>query len=274
MLNESDLTLALRLADLADAITLGYFRAHDLAVETKPDHTPVTEADRAVELMVREQLAQHRASDALLGEEFGITGDIHGRCWVVDPIDGTKNYLRGVPVWATLIALVDGGRPVLGVVAAPAMGRRWWANNETAFTRDVDGTVRQLQVSQVKHWQDASLAYSDRVGWPEGAFDHLCDGIWRTRGYGDFYSHMLVAEGAVDIAVEPDLGVWDVAALVPIITAAGGSVTGLGGHPLLRWQSTDGNPASVSVPAGMLSSNRLLHAQACQRIARAATYRD
>ena len=254
----ADLEFALALADIADRHTTDRFRAVDLAVTTKPDSTPVTEADQAVEKAIADHVRAHRPGDAMLGEEFGTFGDLQGRCWVVDPIDGTANYLRGVPVWATLIGLLEAGKPVLGVVSAPAMGRRWWADTRlpTAATQEVDGGERTLRVSGVAVLTHASLSYSDRMGWPAGALDALAGQVWRTRAYGDFYSHVLVAEGAVDIAVEPALAVWDVAALMPLVRAAGGTVTGTGGGDVIEWHA--GLPR---VPAGMVSSNMLLHAE-------------
>jgi histidinol-phosphatase len=238
----ADLELALQMADLADAVTSGRFRSLDLVVETKPDLTPVSDADRATEQLLRSQLARQRPQDRVVGEEMG--GDRpdlswQGRRWVLDPIDGTKNYVRGVPVWATLIALVDGTDAVVGVVSAPALGRRWWAaRGEGSWCGGemaADGP-RRLAVSAVRALADASLSYSDLQGWPDegAAFAGLAGRCWRTRAYGDFWSHVLVAEGAVDIAVEPELSVWDVAALVPIVEEAGGRITGRdGGHVLL-----------------------------------------
>ena len=228
-----DLALALELADTADAISLARFRSRDLQVETKPDLTPVTEADRAVEHELRRRLAERRPGDLVLGEEFGGALAPSGRQWVLDPIDGTKNYVRGVPVWATLVALVDDGTPVVGVVSAPALGRRWWAAAGLgAWTRGPEGQ-RRLQVSAVRELSDASLSFSDGVGWAPGVLDSLAARTWRTRAYGDFWSHLLVAEGAVDIAAEPELNPWDIAALIPIVVGAGGTITGYDGSPAL-----------------------------------------
>jgi histidinol-phosphatase len=228
-----DLDLAQQMADDADKITLARFGAADLVVDAKPDLTPVSDADQAVERMIREYLARHRPEDALLGEEFGSSG-ASARRWIVDPIDGTKNFVRNVPAWATLIALVDGDEPVLGVVSAPALGRRWWATRGGgAWTRALGGPVRQLAVSKVAQLADASLSYASLSGWIDRgrgpAFIELTQQVWRTRAYGDFWSYMLVAEGAVDLAAEPELALWDMAALVPIVTEAGGRFTGLDG---------------------------------------------
>jgi len=233
-----DLALALRLADRADALTMARFRAGDLQVATKPDLTPVTEADRGAELALREVIAAERPSDAVVGEEYDDSGS-SARVWVVDPIDGTKNYVRGVPVWATLIALIDGDEPTVGVVSAPALGRRWWgAAGQGAFTRDIDGSTRRIGVSAVTRLADASFSFSDHVGWDNvggrgtdcrAGLRALLDTCWRHRAYGDFWSHMMVAEGAVDVAAEPELKAWDVAALMPVVIEAGGRCTGYDG---------------------------------------------
>lgn len=231
MADAADLDLALALADEADLISVDRFRAADLRVETKPDLTWVSEADKAVELRLRELLAEARPGDDIRGEEFG-GDDATGRQWIIDPIDGTANYVRGVPVWATLIALTTGTTVSLGVVSAPALGRRWWARvGQGAFLREGAGAPRRLHVSDVARMQDASLSYSDTHGWPEHGLTRLIQGTWRQRAYGDFWSHMLVAEGAVDIAVEPSLAIHDMAALVPIVHEAGGRMTGFNGAP-------------------------------------------
>lgn len=232
----SDLKFALELADEADRITLSRYRAQDLFVETKPDNTPVTEADKATENMLREKISAAFPHDGILGEEFGFENSSSSRVWVLDPIDGTKNYLRGVPVWATLISLVIDDEPVVGVVSSPALGRRWWAEaGGGAFTKDVDGTVRSISVSGVKNLADASFSYSDEVDWEihgsGNGFENIKNAVWRTRAYGDFWSHLLVAEGAIDIAAEPELKKWDMAANNAIVKEAGGKVTGFAGGP-------------------------------------------
>lgn len=230
-----DLVLARALADVADEITLARFGAADLVVDAKPDLTPVSDADRAVEEALRVHLAAERTGDAVSGEEFGAAGS-GSRRWVIDPIDGTKNFVRNVPVWATLIGLLDGEDAVLGVVSAPALGRRWWAcRGGGAWATWQGGEPRALAVSKVSQLGDASLSYASLAGWARqgrrDAFVALTDRVWRSRAYGDFWSYMLVAEGAVDIAVEPDLEVYDMAALVPIVTEAGGRFTSLAGTP-------------------------------------------
>ncbi|HEY0487839.1 MAG TPA: histidinol-phosphatase [Mycobacteriales bacterium] len=233
-----DLALAHVLADTADSISMARFRALDLRIDTKPDMTPVSDADRTVEEAIRSTLGRARPRDAMLGEEFGETGGAAGgsRRWVVDPIDGTKNYIRGVPVWATLIALLDGDEPVAGLVSAPALGRRWWAAQGTgAFTGRQRSSATPVHVSAISRLADASLSYSSLTGWEDGGrlggFLDLTRQVWRTRGFGDFYSYVLLAEGAVDIAAEPEVSLWDLAALVPIVTEAGGAFTDLSGRP-------------------------------------------
>jgi histidinol-phosphatase len=246
-----DLALALDLADAADALSLARFRAADLVVDTKPDLTPVSEADRAVEQMLRAELGRLRPGDAILGEEFGSAGEARRR-WIIDPIDGTKNYVRGVPVWATLIALVVDEEIVLGVASAPALARRWWAaQGAGAFATDpASGEPRRLQVSAVGRLTDASFSYSDAIGWPDPApgrgLEALLARTWRQRAYGDFWSHLMVAEGAVDIAAEPQLESYDLAALVPIVQEAGGRVSAYDGGPALTGGSA-------------ISTNGLLH---------------
>jgi histidinol-phosphatase len=230
---DDDLRFAHVLADAADDITTRRFRALDLRVETKPDLTPVTDADRAVEEQVRHVLRRSRPRDAVHGEELGKTG-IGPRCWVVDPIDGTKSYVRGVPVWATLIALMMGDEPVAGVASAPALGRRWWAaRGGGAWTGRSLTKASRCQVSGVSRLKDASMSYSSISGWEDrGVLDGflgLARSVWRTRAYGDFWSYVLVAEGAVDVAAEPEVSLWDLAALQVIVEEAGGRFTDLAG---------------------------------------------
>ena len=229
-----DLRLAHILADSVDGLTMKRFKSQDLTVETKPDLTPVTDADREAEQVIRAQLGRVRNRDAVIGEEFGTTGS-GGRQWVVDPIDGTKNYVRGVPVWATLIGLIEDGEVVLGVVSAPALNRRWWAAaGSGAFTGRSLSQATRLSVSSVNQLSDASLSYSSLSGWRDlgvrEQFIELTDSVWRTRAYGDFWSYCMVAEGAVDLACEPELNLYDMAALVPIVTEAGGRFTSLAGQ--------------------------------------------
>ena len=232
-----DLVLALALADLADDISLSRFRAHDLLVETKPDLSPVTEADTAVEQAIRTRLAADRPGDCVLGEEYGDDGN-SGRRWIVDPIDGTRNYSRGVPVWATLIALEEDGVLQVGVVSAPALGRRWWAERgDGAFA---DG--QPIHVSDVARVEDAVLSFAVEQQLPA-----IASRCWHARGFGDFWAHMLVAEGAVDGAIDAvGVSVWDLAAVRVIVEEAGGRFTDQAGIARI-----DGRSA--------ISSNGALH---------------
>ncbi len=249
----TDLELALALADLADEVSMSRYGRSDLQVSTKPDMTPVSDADRSVEQRLRERLAQARPDDDLLGEEYGGTMGT-GRAWVIDPIDGTKNFVRRVPVWATLIALTVNGVAEVGVVSAPALGRRWWAASGEGSWRTENGSgPLRNQVSAVQDLADASLSYSDDEGWERQSFLGLIDAVWRSRGYGDFWSHVMVAEGCVDIAAEPSLNLWDMAALVPVVREAGGSMTTWSGEPALAGDSA-------------LTTNGLLHEEVRNRL--------
>jgi histidinol-phosphatase len=226
----SDLELAHTLADAADAISMARFRAADLVVETKPDLTPVTEADRAVEEMIRARLAAARPDDAILGEELGTTGHGSGRRLIVDPIDGTKSYARGIPVWATLLALEVDRDQVAGVVAAPALGVRWSAARGLGARRDGE----PVSVSQVARIEDAHLSYDSVDAFESVGLDSevlaLARRCWRVRGFGDFWSHMLVADGSIDVAVEVGgLAVWDIAAVKVVVEEAGGRCTDVRG---------------------------------------------
>ena len=243
-----DVTLALNLADEADELTLNRFGALDLRIETKPDLTPVTDADENAEELLRGLLAANRPDDAVLGEEFGGTAVFEGRQWVLDPIDGTKNFVRGVPVWSTLIALLQDGVPVVGVVSAPALARRWWAGAGVGAFTSFRGESRPISVSGVDDIGSASLSYSDLVGWGDrhDGFVELTEAVWRVRGYGDFWSYCLLAEGAVDIVAEPEVKLWDLAPLDILIREAGGAFTNVEGAP---------GPHGGSAVA----TNRLLH---------------
>jgi histidinol-phosphatase len=234
-----DLALAHLLADTADSISMARFRAVDLKVESKPDLTPVSDADTAVEQAIRATLTRARPRDGVLGEEFGQSPAPAGagsRRWVIDPIDGTKNFVRGVPIWGTLIALLEGDTPVAGLVSAPALGRRWWAaRGHGAYAGKHQHAASRINVSGVRRWADASFCYASLDAWQEiGRLDAVIDlslAAWRSRAYGDFYGYMLLAEGAVDAMVEPELSLWDVAALVPIVNEAGGTITDFTGRP-------------------------------------------
>lgn len=230
-----DLRLAHVLADDADALTMSRFKALDLHVVTKPDLTPVSDADKKVEDTIRSTLSRVRPRDAVVGEEGGTTG-WGSRRWVIDPIDGTKSFIRGVPVWATLIGLMLEGEVVAGVVSAPALGRRWWASKGGgAWTGKSLSSAAPARVSDVATLEDASFSYSSLDGWEER--ERINDVValmrrcWRSRAYGDFWSYMLVAEGAVDIAAEPALQLYDMAAPAVIVQEAGGVFTALDGSP-------------------------------------------
>ncbi|MER2091932.1 MAG: histidinol-phosphatase [Saccharopolyspora rectivirgula] len=246
----ADLELALQLADAADRITVERFRSRDLEVDRKPDRTPVTDADLAVEDAIREVLAEHRPEDTVAGEERGGSSDT-GRVWVVDPIDGTKNFLRGVPAWATLIALVEDNRPLVGVVSAPALGKRWWAERGAgAHCSTGGGAAERISVSGVRELSDAYVSTTHLGTWVEHhsreAYLRLVDACWENRAFGDFWQHCLVAEGVIDLAAEPVVNPWDVAAVQVLVEEAGGQFTDLRGTPRF-----DGGNA--------LSSNGHLH---------------
>lgn len=257
----NDLALAIRLADAADSITLARYQSIDLVVTTKPDNTPVTDADKAAEEALRALIKNHRPDDGIVGEEFGNDAGGAERYWVIDPIDGTKNFLRGVPTWATLIGLIekqsDGGEVVVvGVVSAPALFRRWHASEGNgAFVSVNKAAPERIHVSQVSEIKDASISYSDFIGWGErlAPFQSLLADAWRTRGIGDFWSHMLVAEGAVDVAVEPSLALWDMAALDIIVREAGGRFTNVAG--------SDG-----SLGGSGLSTNSAIHQKIVEKL--------
>jgi len=230
----NDIELLQVLANAADDISLARFRALDLVVEAKPDRTPVTDADRAVEGKLRELLKLYRPTDEVIGEEMDKTGDSN-RSWIIDPIDGTANYLRGVPIWGTLIALRVDGEITTSIISAPALGRRWWAGKgRGAFTKDIDGSVRKITVSKIAKLEDSTLSFNSLEQWRnQGLLEQLLSlstEVSRTRAYGDFLSYMFVAEGAIEIASEHDLKIHDIAALVPILTEAGGRITDLQGE--------------------------------------------
>ena len=231
---DDDLRLAHVIADQVDDVTMSRFLAADLRVETKPDLTPVSDADRAAEELVRAQLKRTRPRDAVMGEEFEPTG--HGmRQWIVDPIDGTKNFLRGMPVWATLIALEADGEVASGLVSAPALSRRWWAaRGAGAWARAGTSPPRQLHVSHVADLGDAFVSLSSLAGWERhgrlAGLMELTHRAWRMRALGDFWSHVLVAEGAVDVSCEPEVSHWDVAPLKVIVEEAGGRFSDLDGN--------------------------------------------
>lgn len=246
----ADQDLALKLADAADEISLARFRALDLRVEAKPDASPVTDADRSVEERLRAILERHRPEDAIIGEEFANQGEA-SRTWIIDPIDGTSNYLRGIPIWASLIALRVDDEITTSVVSAPALGRRWWAQRGNgAFTNEIDGRIRLIETSKVSDLAASSISYNSLQLWDQaGKLDELVTlsrQVWRTRAFGDFLSYMYLAEGALEMVSEHDLKLYDIAALVPIVEEAGGTFTAIDG-PLTADSSS------------VLATNTLMH---------------
>jgi histidinol-phosphatase len=221
---DADLAFALELADAADAVTLPRFRATDLNVETKPDLTPVTDADRAAERLLRERIGRERPGEGVLGEEEGDDGG--SVRWIVDPIDGTRNFSRGIPVWATLVALEREGRIVCGVASAPALGRRWWAARGEGAWRDGE----RVRVSGISAVDEATISFS-RSGLGDPKLLALAARAWHVQPFSDFWAHLLVAEGAIEISVEHEMNAWDNAALQVIVEEAGGRFTDLQGRP-------------------------------------------
>lgn len=260
-----DLALALAAAANADLVSLDRFKALDLVVSTKPDNTPVTDADQAVERIIRKTIEASRPTDHIFGEEMGSSssepGPQSGRQWIIDPIDGTAGFSRGIPIWGTLIALAIDGKPVVGVVSAPALGQRWWGGKGVgAWTqRSGDKEATALAVSNVQNLSDATFSYNSMVGWLDDgraqALKSLVQSVWRARAIGDFWAYMLVAEGALDIAGEADLQPYDMAALVPIVEEAGGRFSSLDGHEGI-WNGT------------ALATNSFLHDEVLTRVAK------
>lgn len=246
----ADLALALRLADAADAQSLPRFDAADLQISTKADNSHVTDADLATERAIRAVLEVERPADGIFGEEFGAQGDTH-RQWIIDPIDGTANFLRGVPMWGTMIALAIDGVPQVGVVSMPALGRRWWASTGQGSWTATDAGARRLQASAVSSLDDASVSFQSIAQWSDaGHLDKLLtltDRVWRDRAYGDVFSYMMLAEGRLELVAEFDVKEYDIAAAVPIVREAGGTMTSFDGVETISARST-------------LASNGILHA--------------
>ena len=255
---QDDLRVAWELANIADSITMDRFEADNLKVKAKPDLTPVSDADLAVESAIRTYLNDHCPTDDIVGEEFGGNADYVGRQWVIDPIDGTKNFVRRVPTWATLIALMVDGIPRMCVISAPALQRRWWAaEGAGAYRCSADSPAKQIHVSEVSELRHASISFSSLIGWKRknlmDNFINMMNYSWRMRGYGDFFSYCLMAEGAVDVAAEPEVCLWDLAALDILVREAGG-----------RFSSLDGRPGPHSGEA--VATNTLLHDQVLRAI--------
>jgi histidinol-phosphatase len=249
---EADLRFAHELADAADAVTLAHFRSLDLRVDTKPDLTPVSEADRAAEDAVRSVIAASGRGEGVLGEETGQAGADDGGTarWIVDPIDGTRSYVRGLPVWATLLALERDGVVDVGLVSAPALGRRWWAvRGDGAWT---DGS--RCRVSDVGRFEDAVVSTTSPRDMPAGWYA-LTRRAWADRGFSDFWQYCLVAEGSIDVAAEEALQLWDYAAVELIVSEAGGRCTTFTG-------------TAPSPGAPFLASNGRLHDEAVAALRR------
>lgn len=247
---EADLDLALQLADAADAASMSRFDAADLDIRTKVDATHVTEADLATERAIRALLEAERPGDSVFGEEYGVSGD-SSRQWIIDPIDGTANYLKGIPMWTTLIALAIDGIPRVGVASQPAIGRRWWAATGLgAWTNTPAGERRRLAVSTVDSIAESSVSFQSIAQWREAgrldALERLTSSVWRDRGYGDAWPYMLLAEGRLEFVAEFGVKEYDIAALVPIVIEAGGRFTSFDGRDSLSELSS-------------LATNRVLH---------------
>ncbi|KRB35773.1 inositol monophosphatase family protein [Microbacterium sp. Root180] len=246
----AELELALRLADAADAASMSRFDAPDLEVSTKADATHVTEADLATERAIRALLEAERPGDGVFGEEYGVSGDAQ-RQWIIDPIDGTANYLKGIPMWTTLIALAIDGIPRVGVASQPAIGRRWWAATGLgAWTNTPSGEPRRLAVSSIATIAESSVSFQSIGQWRDAgeldALERLTAAVWRDRGYGDAWPYMLLAEGRLEFVAEFGVKEYDIAALVPIVTEAGGRFTSYAGNDSLSERSS-------------LATNRVLH---------------
>jgi histidinol-phosphatase len=249
---ERELAFAHELADRAAEIGLEVFH-REFEVRRKADDSPVTEADTRIEAMLREAIAERFPGDAILGEEEGHQGS-GDRLWIVDPIDGTKNFAARIPIWATLIALSVEGQTRMGLASAPTLGERY------AATRGGGATMngRPIHVSETKELGKATVAIAGVGGWlrrpDRAAFLTMCEEADRVRGFGDFWGHVLVARGACDAMMETSLRTWDYAALEVIVEEAGGRISQVDGSPL-----TDGKSA--------LSANPALHAEITRRFA-------
>lgn len=245
----SDLELALRLADAADRESLPRFDAADLNISAKADRTHVTDADLAAERAIRALIASERPDDGIFGEEFGATGDA-SRQWIIDPIDGTSNFMRGIPLWGTMIALAIDGVPQVGVVSMPALGRRWWASTGAGAWTATDAGPRRLATSTVASLDDASISFQSIAQWSDAG--HLptllrvADRVWRDRAYGDVYAYMMLAEGRLEMVAEFDVKEYDIAAAVPIVREAGGRFTSFDGRDTIADRSS-------------LATNSILH---------------
>ncbi|MDE0545639.1 inositol monophosphatase family protein [Microbacterium sp. C7(2022)] len=239
---EGDLALALRIADAADQASMERFDAADLHIDVKADSSHVTDADLATERAIRALIESERPDDEIFGEEYGVTGSSN-RQWIIDPIDGTANFLRGIPMWSTLIALAIDGVPRVGVVSQPAIGRRWWAATSLgAWTNTPSGSPRAIRVSPVNTLAEASASFQSIAQWRDAgqsaALERLTTAVWRDRGYGDAWPYMLLAEGRLEFVAEFDVKEYDIAAHVPIIVEAGGRFTSFAGAESISSRSS------------------------------------
>ena len=257
---QEDFALAVRATDAADQISLAGFSSRSFGVSLKADNSEVTEIDRATEQAIVEVFATERPNYGIYGEEYGVSGPADAEYqWVIDPIDGTTNFVRGVPVWATLIALVHNGVPVLGVVSAPAMGFRWWATTGGgAYFSGSDGKSTRIYVSKTQTIAESHVSTTPNAGWQTvGGIPKLVQlqtDALRARGFGDFWQHMLVAQGAIDLAVDViGLQPYDNAAIYPIVQEAGGIITNRFG--VADWRSDSS-----------ISSNGILHSETIARL--------
>jgi histidinol-phosphatase len=248
---EEELAFANELADEASRIGLSFFRG-SFDVRTKADESPVTEADLAIEGMVRSAIRERFPDDAVLGEEGGAEGE-SARRWIVDPIDGTKNFADGIQVWATLIALAVDGRPVLGVVGAPALGERYEAVRGHGARMNGD----PIHVSRTERVRRASILHAGLSDWLDGDHGAPLLGVLRegrrNRAFGDFWGHLLVARGSADVCFEPELATWDWAALEVVVEEAGGRMTRFDG-------------SALSHGGSVLTSNGILHDELLARL--------
>jgi histidinol-phosphatase len=251
---EDEMVFAMELADHAADTAMGLFRRKELEIRTKADRTLVTEADTAIEHAVRERIANVFPDDRVLGEEEGGSHDPTGRLWVIDPIDGTANFARGVPIWATLIALLVDGEGVLGVASAPALDERYAAGRGEGTTMN----GHRIHVSTISDVGESHLLYGELKDLLEGPYarpiESMVRACWRDRGFGDFWAHMLIARGAAEIMFEPSLSIWDYAAPQVIVEEAGGRMTTFEGEPLHHGGS-------------VLTTNTLLHDEVLGKLA-------
>lgn len=245
---EKELQFVLNLCDEIDQYTLSSFEKREFSVMTKADLSPVTEIDQETERRIRTAIEKEFPEDSIEGEEYGIESNQSSRSWIIDPIDGTKNYLRGIPVWGTLIALCVDGQPVLGVVSAPSLHRRWWASKGNgAYVNSKKITVSKIDELSMVEASYGNIIQFKNAGLP-GALDRMVESFGRVRALGDFWSHMLVAEGVMECGIDPVCEAWDVGPIKIIVEEAGGTFTSIKGEDTIYGKSG-------------VSSNGILHKQ-------------